>query len=280
VGHTGECHMKQDTTPHDITNSRVVYTMPSAGGVRLRRDQEYRQTETGGLAMDIYYPPNATHGTRTPAVVFVTGFSDDGAKRMLGCAMKDMGSYVSWAHLAAASGMVAVTYTNREPATDVHAVLEHVRRHAASLDIDGDRIGLWSCSGNVPVALSVLMRSDASSFVRCAVLAYGYMLDGDGAAGVANAARQFGFVNPCAGQSVDDLCRDIPLFLARAGHDQMPQLNESLDYFVGQGLAHNLPLTLVNHATGPHAFDLVDGGEASREIVRRILAFLAFNLLP
>jgi hypothetical protein len=49
------------------------------------------------------------------------------------------------------------------------------------------------------------MRKDASAYVRCAVLSYGYTLDADGATGVADAAGQFGFVNPCAGQSVEDL---------------------------------------------------------------------------
>jgi hypothetical protein len=270
---------QQTTPPRDVSNTRVVYAMPTSDAVRIRRDQEYRVTDGGALGMDVYYPPDASSGSRTPAVVFVTGFSDLGARRMFGCAMKDMGSYVSWAQLAAASGMVAITYTNREPATDVHAVLQYVRHHAASLDIDENRIGLWSCSGNVPVALSLLMRKDASDYIRCAVLPYGYMLDADGASGVADAAVQFGFVNPCAGQSVEDLPRHIPLFLARAGHDQMPRLNETLDRFIAKGLACNLPVTLVNHADGPHAFDLFDDSDTSREIVRGMLAFLRFNLL-
>jgi hypothetical protein len=236
-------------------------------------------TEAGALSLDVYYPPDAGGDVRTPAVVFVTGFSDAGARRMFGCALKDMGSYVSWAQLAAASGLVAVTYTNREPATDVHAVLEHVRHYAASLRIDENRIGLWSCSGNVPTALSVLMRNDASSYVRCAVLSYGFMLDANGETGVTEAAGQFGFANPCAGRSVEDLPRDIPLFLARAGLDQMPRLNEVLDQFIAMGLARNLPMTVVNHADGPHAFDIYHDSATSREVVRQMLAFLRFNLL-
>jgi hypothetical protein len=271
--------MTHNVTSHDVSKARVVYAMPAAEAVRIRRDQEYRHTDAGALLMDVYYPPDANVGSRLPAVVFVTGFSDVGAKRTFGCAMKDMGAYVSWARLAAASGMVAVTYTNQEPATDAHAVIEHVRDHAASLGIDDNRIGLWSCSGNVPAALSVLMGKDTSSYIKCAALSYGYMLDADGASGVADAAAFFGFVNPCVGRSVADLAPDIPLFLSRAGHDQMPRLNEALDGFIARGLACNLPLTFVNHANGPHAFDLFDDSETSREVVRRILAFLCFNLL-
>jgi hypothetical protein len=107
-----------------------------------------------------------------PAVIFVTGFSDAGAQRMLGCRFKEMGSYVSWAELVAASGMVAVTYANQQPDADVRAVLTHLRQDAAPLGLDENRIGVWSCSGNVPTALSVLT-GDAGHRPTCAVLCYG-----------------------------------------------------------------------------------------------------------
>jgi acetyl esterase/lipase len=211
-------------------------------------------------------------------VIFVTGFSDVEAQKMLGCLLKEMGSYVSWGQLAAASGLVAVTYTNREPATDVRAVLQHVRQNAKSLDIDENRIGLWACSGNVPTALSVLMQH-AQDHPTCAVLCYGYMLDSDGSTAVADAAKRWRFVNPCAGKTVDDLQRDIPLFIARAGQDQMPGLNETLDRFVVNAVACNLPITFVNHSVAPHAFDLFHDSETSREIIGRILVFLQSHLL-
>ena len=58
----------------------------------------------------------------------------------------------------------------------------------------------------------------------------------------------------------------------------MPRLNEVLDLFVAMGLARNLPMTVVNHADGPHAFDIYHDSETSHEIVRQMLAFLRFNL--
>ena len=195
---------------------------------------------------------------------------------MLGRKFKETGSYVSWARLTAASGLVAITYTNREPATDADALLGFVREHAAELNLDGNSIGLWACSGNVPLALSVLM-SDAS--LKCAALCYGFMLDSEGAEHVALAAREWGFVNPCAGRSIADLPRETPLFVARAGRDRMPHLNETIDGFAAAALAHNLPLTLVNHPTAPHAFDLFDDSETSREVIRAVLGFMRFHLL-
>jgi hypothetical protein len=145
----------------EIANRAVVYRMPGMDGVIIRRDVAYRTTDTGALTMDIYYPPDAKSGARMPAVIFVIGFSDLGAERLMGCKFKEMESYISWGKLAAASGLAAITYTTTEPGTDIRAVLSHIRRNAASLGIDGNRIGLWACSGNVPLALSMLMQEGA-----------------------------------------------------------------------------------------------------------------------
>jgi hypothetical protein len=270
--------MSHDSQPDHVSKKRVVYTMPGVEAVTVRRDHVYQVAGADGLTMDLYYPPESTSGARTPAVIFVTGFSDDGAQKAIGCKQKEMGSYISWAQLVAASGMVGITYSNREPAADVQAALQHVRQNAASLAIDQNRIGVWACSGSVPNALSVLMQ-DARDRVKCAVLCYAYTLDCDGSTSVADAARQWGFVTPCAGKSVDDLARDIPLFIARAGRDQMPGLNEALDRFLPGAVACNLPVTFVNLPLAPHAFDLFDDSETTRETVRRILEFLRCHLL-
>src|SRR5690242_6483934 len=101
-----------------ITKTPAVYTMPGVEAVTIRRDEPYRTTVDGSLTLDVYYPPNHSGEGRTPAVVFVTGFSDVGAKRLLGCTANEMASFVSWARLVAASGMVAVTYKNEDPVAD------------------------------------------------------------------------------------------------------------------------------------------------------------------
>jgi acetyl esterase/lipase len=137
---------------------------------------------------------------------------------------------------------------------------------------------VWACSGNVPLALSVLMQEDRE-YLKCAVLCYGIMLDLDGSTHVAEAARTWGFVNPCAGKSVDDLPQDLPLFIVRAGQDQMPHLNETIDRFLAKALTCNLPITFANHHAAPHAFDLFHDSDTSREIIRQILAFMRHHLL-
>ena len=268
--------MSQDTQRDQMSKKRLVYTIPGMDAVPVRRDEPYRVTAAGPLTMDLYYPPDVETGARTPAVIFVTGFSDPGAEKMLGSKFKDMGSFVSWAQLVAISGFVGITYANSEPG-DVHDVIRYVRQNAASLGIDENRIGVWACSGHGPNALSVLMEHGRDG-LRCAVLAYPYTLDLDGSTRIADAAKQFRFITPAAGKSVDDLPPHLALFVARAGRDQMPGLNDALDRFVGAALAVNLPLTVMNHATGPHAFDLFDDTSTSREIVKHALAFLQFHL--
>ena len=269
--------MSQDTKADHLSKKVVVYRIPGMDDVKVRRDVEYRATDAGALTMDIYYPPDSESAARIPAVVLVAGFPDAGYEAKVGCKFKEMGSSRSWGRLAAASGLAAITYTNREPAADIHALLEHVRQAAAALGIDADRLGLWATSGNVPLALSVLMREDPQR-LKCAALCYGYTLDLDGSKRVAEAASKWGFANPCAGKSVADLPTNVPLFLARAGRDEIPHLNETLDRFLAHALAHNLPVTFTNHPEAPHAFDLFDDSDASREIVRHILAFTKTHL--
>jgi hypothetical protein len=274
-----EMHMSDDDVRREqMSKRRVVYTIPGLDAVTVRRDEPYRFTDTGALTMDFYYPPDSTASARTPAVIFVTGFSDIGAERMLGSRFKEMGSFVSWAQLAAASGLVGITYANKGP-DDVHDALRHIEQDAASLRIDPNRIGIWACSGHGPNALSILMEHGHRS-MTCAVLAYPYLLDLGLTTHVADAAKQFHFVTATAGKTAADLPRNLPVFIARAGLDHMPGLNAALDQFVAAALAVNLPLTVVNHASGPHAFDLVDDSRASRETVKQMLAFLRFHLSP
>ena len=264
------------TQPDVIAKARVVYTMPGIDAVTVRRDIEYRGVDGDALTMDVYYPANAKSGAPLPAVLFVLGYSDVGGQRIFGRKMKELGSYVSWAQLTAASGVIGITYTTNEPKADTEAALQYVRQNAAPLGIDAKRIGIWSASGNVPNALSLLMQGH--EWVECAVLCYGYMLDAPSSSEVADASKRWGFVNPSAGKSMADLPRALPLFIARAGLDD-PALNRALDRCLAVAVACNLPVTFVNHAVGPHAFDLFHDSETSREIVRGILAFMRFNLL-
>ena len=270
--------MTEKSPRHEISFKRVVYEIPGMDAVTIQHDVEYRKVDADALTVDVYYPAGAAAGSRIPAVVIVAGYPDRGYEKGVGCRFKDIEMCVSWGRLLAASGLAAVTYANQEPVADLDALLHYLSRNAGALGIDESRIGVYAFSGCGPLGLSVLM-GESRDYLKCAVLSCAYVTDCDGSTGTADAARQWGFVNPCAGTSVDDLPPGVPLFIARAGHDAMPGLNDALDRFIARALARNLPITFVNHASAPHAFEILDDSETSRKVIRQMLAFLRFHLL-
>lgn len=251
----------------EIAKKKVVYHPAALDAVRVRRDLTYQSTCGANLLMDVYYPPDVRGPV--PVVVIPLGYPDPDA------GVRRYGPFTSWAGLIAASGMAAVLYGSTAPADDVHALLRHVRERADSLELAIDRIGIFAGSGNVAVALSALMRDRQ---LTCAALLCGYTMDLDGSSSVADASREAGFVDACAGRSPDDLPDDVPMLFVRAGRDRFAGLNEALDTVVVRALARNLPIALINHATGDHGFDLDEDSDTSRGIVRQILTFLCVHL--
>jgi hypothetical protein len=282
--------------PSDIFTRRVCLQLDGMDAVTVRRDVAYGPTDDD-LRFDLYYPPgqmgdgptfatastsanatvDRTAGKRWPAVIIVSGYPGRMEPRATPLTYKEIGWTVSMCQLIALSGMVAIAYTNRDPVADLRTLFEHIHECGDSLKIDPARVGVVAVSGNVPTALTTIMQ-DASRTPACAVFGCGCLLDLDGATDVADAARQFGFANPGVGRTVADLRRDVPLLITRAGRDQFPAMNASIDRFIGHGLIQNLPITFVNHAEGPHAFDLFDDSRMSREIVRQTLRFLRQHL--
>jgi hypothetical protein len=261
----------------EITLKPAVYQIPGMDRVSVCRDVIYQTSESGVRTMDIYHPPDLGAEFMLPAVIFVVGYSDVAAEAKVGCKFKEMESLISWSRLVAASGLIGITYTNRQPTQDLHTLLQHLRLHARSLGVDAGRIALWASSGNSPLALSMLM-AEGREFVKCAAFLYPFFLDFDEGTVVSAASQTYKFVNPCAGKSVDDLPLDVALLIARAGREEFPHLNETIDGFAVRALKRNLPLTLVNQASGPHAFDLFHDSDASRSAVRQILEFLRCHL--
>lgn len=252
----------------DPTTARLAYDLDAADRVTVERDHIYT-TEAGPLPFDLYRPPQAS--APRPAVVFVSGYPDPGLAAMLGKPLREWASYVDWARLVAASGAVGVTYANREPG-DVAALLRHLRAEAGALGIDPERIGVWACSGNVPTALALLARER----IACAALLYGYTLDLEGASEVADAARQFWFAAPPV--ALDELPREAPMLVVRAGRDATPGLDASLTRFVAAARARSLAITAIDHPEAPHAFDVVDDSPTTRAVIGAVLAFLRRSL--
>jgi len=252
----------------------LVIAAPEAP-IEVLRHVEFAGASGRPLRLDVHRPANAS--APVPVVWIASGYRDEGFASAVGCAFKEMQWTRSWAHLFAAAGMAAIAATNEDPAADLRAGLEAVSRRGEELGVDPGRAGIFATSGHAPTALSALMR-DFPINVSSAAFAYGYTLDLAGSDAVARASASFRFANPCAGRSLEELRADVPLLLVRAGRDEMPGLNASLDAFAAGALATNLPLTLLNHPEAPHAFDLFHDDARSRSIIREIVRFLAETL--
>ena len=67
------------------------------------------------------------------------------------------------------------------------------------------------------------------------------------------------------------------MLIVRAGLDY-PQLNASIDRLITAALAKNVNIDVMNHATGRHAFDILDDNARSREIIQATVEFLRAEL--
>ncbi len=242
------------------------------------RKIEYAGHPDNRLGMDVYYPPSTTPSSSSlPAVILVTGHRDSVIEATTGCKLKDTEQYRSWGKLLAATGLVAITYVNREPADDVFSVYEFLTNNSDSLGIDSDRLGVWSCSANTPNALALVMSEKTR--IRCAAFFYGYMLDRQGKSIVADAASRWGFSAPNSTKSIDNLPAELALRIVRAGADKVPGINQTIDDFCTDALERNLPMTLVNHPKAPHSFDILDDSLETKTIIRDTLEFFSFQLI-
>jgi acetyl esterase/lipase len=233
----------------------LVHPLPDPERVELRPDLAY--THAGGreLAMDVYLPAGRPPGRRVPAVLLVHGEADPVLLR----GVRGWGQYTGWGRLLAGEGMAGVAFEHRAIAeagfeavvAEVGDALAAVGDRADELGIDPERVGLAAFSAGVPLTAAAL--AGAAGQVGCAVLCYG---------------------------PLDDLAPDPalpPLLVVRAGRDD-PALNRTIDQFVLAAEARRLAVDLVHQPDGHHAFDVADDTDASREVIRRVLAFLRGHL--
>ncbi|HKA36111.1 MAG TPA: tetratricopeptide repeat protein [Thermoanaerobaculia bacterium] len=234
----------QSPSPYDVTAYSVVWTVPAEKNVRVVRGTRYAGEGGGALTLDITYPSGGGSSTKWPAVVFVNG---------VGGKLNEWEIYRSWARLAAAHGIAAITAESDpgKPAESVRALFAWLAKNGASLDIDSSRVAAWACSANVRAAMPFLMDS-APPGVRAAVILYG---TGDFTA----------------------LRKDLPVFWVLAGRDA-PALVEGQRAIFARAAAQAVPWTMINAPDLPHAFDAVEDTPHSRQLVREIVEFLVAEL--
>ncbi len=253
-----------------VQAQQVLYDHPDAARVTVRSEV----VGDPGLTVDLYYPP--TPGDEpNPVVVFVLGFPDDAPPI---APMKDSDSYTSWARLVAAERFVGVLYETSDPEADLATVLTFLSKKAASLRIDPSRFGLWSCSGNTPLALKHA-RTRVSVTPAAFVAYYGLMPTPDGyqAAAIDSMSKRFGFSLPSY-RDGESYRADLPMLVVRAGRDRYSEILNSIDHFSAFALQQNLAVTVLNYPKGQHAFDLEDDTEETRGIIKQTLDFFRAHL--
>ncbi|MFN2385342.1 MAG: alpha/beta hydrolase [Thermoanaerobaculia bacterium] len=260
----------------DPATATAVLKVPGMDRVRIVADAVYSRPDGTPLAADVYLPAAGRTGARAPVVILVAGGAEN---------PKAWGIYTSLGRLLAASGLAAVPFNHRlrypkrqyeEGAADLLAVIGYLRSNAARLGIDADRIAVTAFSGGGPM-LSVAMRQRPAG-VRALAGIYAFLdtghVNAQEAGTTPEVIRRFSPLEQLtAGPGLTH-----PLFVARAGRDEIPGVNESIDGFAAAALERNAPLTLVNHPTGFHGFEHRNDDERSREILRMWIEFLRMHL--
>jgi acetyl esterase/lipase len=234
----------------------LVHPLPDPDRVEVRAGLAYAEAGGRELAMDVYLPAGRAPGTRLPAVLLVHG---EAPPEVL-AGVRGWGQYGGWGRLLAGEGLAGVAAEHRAVAeagfdgvvAEVGAALASLRDRHGELGLDPDRLAVAGFSAGVPLTVAVL--AGPASGVRCAALCYGPPGD----------------VRPWPGMP--------PLLVVRAGQDR-PELNASIDRFVGAAREGGLPVELVEHPEGHHAFDVLDDTDASRDAIRRVLEFLRRRLI-
>ncbi|MGA7930400.1 MAG: alpha/beta hydrolase [Candidatus Sulfotelmatobacter sp.] len=264
----------------DQVNRPVVYSIPAMDQAKVKRDIAYKKDASADfLRMDLYLPPD-TKGV-LPVVILIHGgvYSDVPLKP------KDWGFYKSWGRLIAASGMAAVTFNQRlgfpdpnlkQAAQDVEDLIGFVRAHSDDWGLDRDRICLAAYSAGGPM-LSMAMR-DAPPYIRCLVGFYPFLdIQQSALHRKFLSAQQLKEFSPIT--YLDHGAAKLPpMFVARAGRDQIPDLEPGLDRFVAEAVHRNIALEFLNHPFGVHGFDSQNDDAASREIITAAIEFIETHL--
>ena len=260
----------------DRVNAPVVAVVPGADKVRVKNDVVYKRAGDTRLLADIYSPRSAKGPL--PVAIFIHG----GMGPDFPVKPKEWGHYESWGRSVAALGIIGVTFNHRlgfpeprlrEAGSDLQDLIQYIRSNADELNADPDRIALLAFSAGGPL-LSHALR-ERPPYIRGVVGFYNFLdISRTEHHSKFEAAETVTAYSP-----VDHIRADSPpMLVIKAGQDQIPALNNSIDTFMARALVVNAPVTLMIHPTAPHGFDNKQNDARSFEILQTTFEFLQRHL--
>ena len=220
---------------------RLAFPTP-APDVSAAKDVAYGRADTVTLRMDVYRPPAAP----LPALIFFNrGVGADRRHPV----------YEGWGRMAASRGLVAILPDLRDgsEAQDFDMLLAHLAQNAARLGVDREAIAVYAASGNVFRAFPIV-EDPAKTAVKAAVMYYG-------------------------AAPIETFRLDLPVLYVRAGLDR-PDVNRAITTLASRATTQNAPLTLLNHPTGYHGFELFNDDDATRDVIERTIDFVKRATAP
>ena len=220
------------------TQEQKFALRPASPNVAVTKDVEYGRSDTVALRMDVYRSGGSS-GTGPTLIFFNHGTGAD--RRWF--------FYDAWARAAASRGLVAIVFDLRfgSEASDFRALMSYLSSRGASVGVNKDAIAVYAGSGNVFTALP-LVEDPTLTAVKAAVMYYG-------------------------DAPITEFRCDLPVLYVRAGLDR-PSVNAEISKLAALAVAQNAPVTLVNHASGYHGFEMFNDDDATREVMEQTIAFV------
>nr|AQQ74477.1 hypothetical protein [uncultured bacterium] len=151
-----------------------------------------------------------------------------------------------------------------------------MRSNAARFQVDSDRICLAAYSAGGP--LMTLGYDAKRPYVRCLIAFYAFLDIQQSALHRDNEpAERVRAYSPIEHLG-EPRANAIPMFIARAGRDEIPTMNDSIDRFIARAIWENANVVVWNHPQGVHGFDNQNDDARSREIIAAALAFMKEHL--
>jgi len=219
------------------TPPRFLYPAPAADTFVVTQDVQYGASAETALKMDVFRPKGAA---TAPALIFFNRAAGADRRHPF---------YLGWAQTTASKGVVAILpdLRNGSEAQDFTLLVPYLTQHASELGIDPNAIAVYAGSGNVFTAFPTV-EDPKMSAIKAAVMYYG-------------------------SAQVKEFRRDLPVLYVRAGLDR-PEVNQAITAIATRAVSDNAPITLLNHPTGYHAFEMRNDDEATRAIIDQTISFV------